>query len=134
MDFNFNVKRKYKFNNKEYNSLDEMPPDVRTIFEKAAAEKLGGYGINASPKTKIVFNGTEYESIDKMPADIRKLYEDIMKASESQSPKIPMGNTVPAMQLDQVTRDVSVSKGALVAIVLIGGLIILGYYLLTHAR
>jgi hypothetical protein len=41
MNVNVNVKRKFKVNGKEYNSIEEMPQDIRNAFEKAMASKTG---------------------------------------------------------------------------------------------
>jgi hypothetical protein len=85
MNVNVNVKRKFKINGKEYNSIEEMPPDIRNAFEKAMASQAGS-GQQANPatmQTKIIFNGTEYQSIDAMPQDVRQLYEKVLKAAET---------------------------------------------------
>ena len=76
MNVNVNVKRKFKVNGKEYNSIEEMPQDIRSAFEKAMASKTGsGQQVNtATMQTKIIFNGTEYQSIDVMPQDEPKSY------------------------------------------------------------
>ena len=85
MNVNVNVKRKFKVNGKEYNSVEEMPQDIRNAFEKAMASKTGsGQQVNpAMMQTKIIFNGTEYQSIDAMPQDVRQLYEKVLKAAET---------------------------------------------------
>ena len=85
MNVNVNVKRKYKINGKEYNSVEEMPSDIRNAFEKAMASQADtGNHINlAVTQTKIIFNGTEYQNIDAMPQDVRKLYEKVLKAAET---------------------------------------------------
>jgi hypothetical protein len=85
VNVNANVKRKFKINGKEYNSIEEMPQDIRNAFEKAMASKTGtSLPINpASMQTKIIFNGTEYQSIDAMPQDVRQLYEKVLKAAET---------------------------------------------------
>jgi hypothetical protein len=80
-----NVKRKFKINGKEYNSIEEMPPDIRNAFEKAMASQVGS-GQQANPattQTKIIFNGTEYQSIDAMPQEVRQLYEKVLKSAET---------------------------------------------------
>ena len=83
--FNFNVKRKFKLNGKEYNSVEEMPDEIQKIFLKAMdSQASSGYQMNPSAlRTKIIFNGAEYESLDAMPQDVRQLYETVMKAAES---------------------------------------------------
>ena len=85
MNVNVNVKRKFKINGKEYNSIEEMPQDIRSAFEKAMASKTGsGQQVNtATMQTKIIFNGTEYQSIDAMPQDVRQLYEKVLKTAET---------------------------------------------------
>jgi len=85
MNVNVNVKRKYKINGKEYNSIEEMPSDIRKAFEKAMASQAGSdHQINqATIQTKIIFNGTEYQNIDAMPQDVRQLYEKVLRAAET---------------------------------------------------
>ena len=85
MNVNVNVKRKFKINGKEYNSIEEMPPDIRNAFEKAMASQAGSdHQANpATMQTKIIFNGTEYQSIDVMPQDVRQLYEKVLNAAET---------------------------------------------------
>ncbi len=82
MEIKFNVKRKFKVNDKEYNSLEEMPAAIREVYEKAVS-KTGGINLEKKSFTKIVFNGQEYESLDSMPADARRMYETIMKEIKS---------------------------------------------------
>ena len=81
-------------NGQEYHSLEEMPPEVRSLYERAlqmAAEEdardiagPGGAAASSPPadtgshisvkqvvtSTKFVVNGKEYASIDEMPADV----------------------------------------------------------------
>ena len=87
MNVNVNVKRKFKINGKEYNSIEEMPPDIRSAFEKAMASQTGSdqQANPATMQTKIIFNGTEYQSIDAMPQDIRQLYEKVLKSAETET-------------------------------------------------
>jgi hypothetical protein len=84
MNININVNRKYKINGKEYNSVEEMPEDIRKAFEKAMISKDGKSSqITANMQNKIMFNGIEYESIDAMPQDVRQLYKEVMKTVET---------------------------------------------------
>jgi len=86
MKININVSRKFKINGKEYNSIEEMPDDVRETFEKAMASKSGpDHQLNSATvrTTRINFNGKEYQHIDSMPPDVRNVYEKVMKAAES---------------------------------------------------
>jgi hypothetical protein len=85
MKVNFNVKRKFIVNGKEYNSVEEMPPELREAYEKAARS---GAGVridkpHVKVETKIVFNGKEYENFEAMPADVHRLYQSVMKGVET---------------------------------------------------
>jgi hypothetical protein len=78
------IKRNFKINEKEYNSLEEMPADIREAFKKAmVSQSTSGSQIKFDNTTKIVFNGKEYESIDAMPNDIHQLYEKVLKSAET---------------------------------------------------
>jgi hypothetical protein len=84
MGVTLNVKRKFIVNGKEYNSLEEMPPDLRQAYAKAVSS---GSGVRIQRpqvrvETKIVFNGKEYDSLGAMPADIRRVYQSVMKSVE----------------------------------------------------
>jgi hypothetical protein len=84
MKINIDIKRNFKINGKEYNSLEEMPADIREAFKKAmASQSTLGSQIKFDNTTKIVFNGKEYEGIDAMPHNIRQLYEKVLKSAET---------------------------------------------------
>lgn len=85
MKVNFNVKRKFIVNGKEYASVEEMPPELREAYEKAVRS---GAGVRiekpqVSVESKIVFNGQEYRSLEAMPAEVRRLYQSVMKSVET---------------------------------------------------
>jgi hypothetical protein len=84
MDVNINVKRKFKINGKEYESLEDVPAEMREAVQKALdAREIPGFPSKAAVvRTKIVFNGAEYESLEAMPQDVRRLYEQVIKAAE----------------------------------------------------
>ncbi len=88
INININVSRKFKINGKEYNSIEEMPHDIREAFKKVMDSQVGsGHQINSAvTRSKIIFNGTEYEKMDAMPQDVRQLYEKVLKAAESRIP------------------------------------------------
>ena len=77
-----------KFNGKEYSHTDEMPADVRQIYDRvmvAAADptKAAAAGIHIrDASAKIIFNGREYGNPNEMPADIRQTYERMIAAVE----------------------------------------------------
>ena len=65
---------------KSYGSVQEMPPEVRRVYELAVETR------NQEHKTahvKLVFNGQEYDSLESMPADVRKLYQTQQVAMET---------------------------------------------------
>jgi hypothetical protein len=101
MNLNINIKRKFKINGKEYNSIEEMPDNIREIFKKA----MGSSAVTehqtdlAVMRTKILFNGTEYQSLDAMPEDARKLYEKVLKAAET-------GDASPDIDLSEISRGI----------------------------
>lgn len=82
---------KISFNGKEYNSTDEMPPDIRQAYEAltmAFADKdrngvpdifetEGAQNISVGGNifSKIIFEGKEYSSPDELPPDARAKYE-----------------------------------------------------------
>jgi hypothetical protein len=73
--------RKFIVNGKEFNSLDELPENIRQACENAVSD-LSGTPRHASViKTDIFFNGKQYTSIDAMPQDDRCAYQQALKAA-----------------------------------------------------
>ena len=87
-------------NGQHYDSPDEMPPDVRRMYEAAlkAIEtpqagrpsestqvftSLPDHGIHASfvVNRKFVVNNRTFKSADEMPPDVRQLYDAAMKGT-----------------------------------------------------
>ena len=63
-----------------YNSVEEMPAEVRRVYDLAvAAQNEAG----ANDSLKIVFNGKEYAGMDSMPEDVRKLYQNQQMSMET---------------------------------------------------
>lgn len=75
VDIKFNVNKKYKFQGKEYDSIDDMPPEAQDAFRKAQAES--GIKVNVDPP-KITYNGKQY-SLDELPPQVREMYDKLMK-------------------------------------------------------
>lgn len=69
MPINVNMKHTFKIRGKEHKAIEEMPQDVRDIFENAIASwKNDGHGMPATTtRTQVVFNGIEYEDVVSMP-------------------------------------------------------------------
>jgi hypothetical protein len=99
MNVNVNVQRKFKVNGIDYNSVQEMPSDIRSAFKKVMASQTTT-GKPTVTHTKIIFNGAEYNSIEAMPQDDRQLYEKVLRAAEKGD--IPAGLVSPG--------DISVSR------------------------
>ena len=68
-----NLKTKIKYKGQEYSSVEELPPQARSAYEKAIAAD------SATISSKIVVNEREYASPEQMPTAERQLYEDAMK-------------------------------------------------------
>jgi ribosomal protein L7/L12 len=99
---NFNIKTKIKINGKEYASVDELPADIRQMYEKA----MQG---NTQRTTKIKFNGQEFASVENMPPEVRKMYEAVMGAVEAQPHPDPTGNISPG-QSQQIANAIADGK------------------------
>jgi hypothetical protein len=148
MNININVKRKFKINGKEYNSIEEMPDDIRETFRKAMDSQTGsGHEINhTAMRANIIFNGTEYDSIEAMPQDVRELYEKVLKAAETgtASPQIDIAGAIsstlikhqPHVMVSSVDNrkpikaEPSFSRWALIVSIMLIALILLFYYFL----
>ncbi|HEY4128276.1 MAG TPA: hypothetical protein VGN70_09545 [Gammaproteobacteria bacterium] len=65
---------------KRYGSIEEMPAEVRRVYDLARASQEDAE--TAAP-VKLVFNGKEYEGLDSMPADVRKMYQTQQVAMET---------------------------------------------------
>jgi hypothetical protein len=113
MNVNINVKRKFKVNGKEYNSIEEMPYDIREAFEKAMASQAdSGHHVNpATMQPKIIFNGTEYKNIDAMPQDVRQLYEKVLKTAETGA--VPPGIDIAGDTNGMLTRPKTFRTGSI---------------------
>ena len=85
-----NLKTKIKYKGQEYSSVEELPPEARSAYEKAIAAD------SATISTKIVFNEREYASPEQMPTAERQLYEDAMKLAHDSGRIVPAKNEASA--------------------------------------
>jgi hypothetical protein len=85
-----NLKTKIKYKGQEYASVEELPPEARSAYEKAIA------GDSGTVSSKIVFNGREYASPEQMPIAERQLYEDTMKLAHDSGGIVPAKNEASA--------------------------------------
>ncbi|TMC59673.1 MAG: hypothetical protein E6J26_03285 [Chloroflexi bacterium] len=88
-------------NGKEYNSVEEMPPDIRQSYEKAMTmlgrktlgiladtdhngvpdlfEKFGATDLNFTTTSRmIVYEGKTYNSVDELPPEAKEKYQQAM--------------------------------------------------------
>jgi hypothetical protein len=92
---------------KRYASVEEMPAEVRRVYDLARASQETAE--TAAP-VKLIFNGKEYEGLDSMPADVRKLYQTQQVAMETYrdfsvdatTPRAAKVDAPPAKRMDTV--------------------------------
>ncbi|MBV9463686.1 MAG: hypothetical protein JO317_05600 [Verrucomicrobiae bacterium] len=70
------INTQFSYNGKTYKSLEEMPPEVREVFEKLKSSGLPA-GIFSKKVTmqRFEINGKEYNSVEEMPPEVRDWYE-----------------------------------------------------------
>lgn len=101
MSTKLTVTTKIVVNGKEYHGVDELPAELRGMYDKAVAA-----GTRTVQKTRIVFNGHTYETLEAVPAEARRLYEaaiatvPALHASESIAPP----GTGPITESDDATQ------------------------------
>jgi len=108
-----NLKTKIKYKGQEYSSVEELPPEARSAYEKAIAAD------SATISTKIVFNEREYASPEQMPTAERQLYEDAMKLAHDSGRIAPAKNEASADLLTPGQWRLIISLVTLVLIALI---------------
>ena len=74
----FRLKTKIRYDGREYSDAKELPPEVRTAYEKALRS-----GVTRAAAPKIVFNDQEYTNPAEMPDGVRQLCEDVMSVIEN---------------------------------------------------
>ncbi len=88
VNFKINIKKKFIVNGREYGSEAEMPPEIRTAYEKAVHGGLASNIKVGSSPAKVVFNGQEYGTMADMPAEVRRIYEGAMAAIQKEDIEI----------------------------------------------
>ena len=77
---NITFKTKIRYNGKDFSSVDELPPEIRAIYERALANrpnKLMSTGTKVV--TRLVVNGHEVESTKELSEDEQQIYADTMQ-------------------------------------------------------
>ena len=98
------MNQKINFNGKSYDSINDMPPDVRQAYQQvmgifADNNKDGipdifqGSNMNIINQTSasIFYNGKTYNNIDDLPPEARQKYENAMSKLKAK------GNSIPGM-------------------------------------
>ncbi len=88
MGIEFRVRTNINFDGQPYDSPDQMPADVRTMYQKAMADG-GLLKVGTAMQTRIVFNGKEYASPDEMPANVRRIYDQVMGTIDRDGNGVP---------------------------------------------
>ncbi len=70
MSIHFDVKRKITVDGKDYERLEDVPPEARTAILKAMSASQSGAS-KVETKTTINVNGKTYSSVEDLPAPLR---------------------------------------------------------------
>jgi hypothetical protein len=77
---NFSFKTKIRYNGKDFSSVDELPPEIRAIYERAVANRTNKLmSTGTKVLTQLVVNGHEVGSTKELSEDEQKLYADAMQ-------------------------------------------------------
>ena len=77
---NIGVTTKIRYNGQEFSSVDQLPPEIRAIYERALANrpnKLASTGTKVL--TRLVVNGHEVGSTKELSEAEQKIYADAMQ-------------------------------------------------------
>lgn len=75
METKIKVTTKFRCKGQDYESIEEMPSDLRGACEQAIASLKDSGEVQGGNSTRVILNGTTYESVEELPADVRQLYE-----------------------------------------------------------
>jgi hypothetical protein len=69
---------RFVVNGVEYKSLEEMPPDVRALFNEDGSLKppTSNVPVSSTVVHTYNFNGVDYSSLEEMPPAVRAFFED----------------------------------------------------------
>ena len=80
---NTRTKTNILFNGREYANADEMPSDVRAVYDRAVdepAELHSGARLAAKLNAMIIVDGSEFNNAGQMSVDDRHLYHEALEA------------------------------------------------------
>ena len=69
-------KTKYLINGKEYDSLDQVPEELRALVQGAFQAGQGISQTSVLTQSKYVYNGKEYKSLEEMPPEVRAIFAE----------------------------------------------------------
>lgn len=78
MQVSFNSKIRYK--GQEYESIDEVPSEIRAPLDKALARVCSDPHAMPGLKSRIVINGRAFSSSAELPPEYRRLIDDSLRA------------------------------------------------------
>ena len=147
---NITLKTKIRCNGKEYSSVDELPPEIRALYERAIAGG-GKFAMSHNITPRLVINGQEISSTADMSVAEKKLYDDAMQlirdnagahVTTTAAPADPLlpGTTAPRQNEATTTnpKPVAVDSGWLtkrqVQLILLVAAVVLGLALIIGAR
>ena len=70
----------FRINGKDYQTVEEMPPEVRIIYEQRLGKRLSRTATSSRQTTPIFMNGKRYDGEHELPAELRVLYHRIQGA------------------------------------------------------
>ncbi len=87
---NTNTDMEYIIDGVKYQSIDEMPANVRANYEHVfrdsdgngipdIVESNGNQQTSMTTENKYIINGVEYDSLENMPANVRAMFEMLVK-------------------------------------------------------
>jgi hypothetical protein len=108
---NITLKKTIRYDGKEYSSLAELPPEIRSAYEQA---------LHAVPtKINFVLNGQQLANEAEVPAGVRKLCDDVMGVIENNGEvTIPNGAKSQPLLSKKEVAVVALFTGGIIALVL----------------
>jgi hypothetical protein len=93
MSVKITVKKRIVVNGKEYQRVEDLPPDLRAAYEKAVASRT-----TPPISMKVTFNGQEYDSLEAMPSFVRRLYAAAVAAETNTASSTDEVEMAPALE------------------------------------
>ena len=88
MDVKVKVNTRIKFNGREYDSPEALPPEARQAYERALAA-------SGSAQAHVTVGGQHYASLEEVPEQVRALVQDALGAARGEAAPADPGQVVP---------------------------------------